>query len=153
MIFWILQTKKRTHEKSISTTFELYSKIIVTAFKFPTKSESSVDFPFYLQPSILFEIWKLLFSNFITKFSIFWSNKSYLALLKKLGKSIDSPKHFDPLSSSHQTQLLNNQIRKFCSLFQDCFIVPTFDSKVTEYLCSGWVFFLRTNFGFLTSHF
>ena len=34
------------------------------------------------------------------------------------------------------------------------FIVPTFDTKVTEYLCSGWVFFfLQTNFDFLTSHF
>ena len=33
------------------------------------------------------------------------------------------------------------------------FIVPTFDTKVTEYLCSGGVFFLQTNFDFLTSHF
>ena len=32
-------------------------------------------------------------------------------------------------------------------------IVPTFDTKVTEYLCSGWVFFLQTSFDFLTSHF
>ena len=32
-------------------------------------------------------------------------------------------------------------------------IVPTFDTKVTEYLCWGWVFFLRTNFDFLTSNF
>ena len=32
-------------------------------------------------------------------------------------------------------------------------IVPTFDTKVTEYLCSGCVFFLQTNFDFLTSHF
>ena len=32
-------------------------------------------------------------------------------------------------------------------------VVPTFDTKVTEYLCSGWVFFfLQTNFDFLTSH-
>ena len=33
------------------------------------------------------------------------------------------------------------------------FIVPTFDTKVTEYLCSGWFFFLQTSFDFLTSHF
>ena len=33
------------------------------------------------------------------------------------------------------------------------FIVPTFDTKVTEYFCSGWVFFLQTNFDFLTSQF
>ena len=33
------------------------------------------------------------------------------------------------------------------------FFVPTFDTKVTEKLCSGWVFFLQTNFDFLTSHF
>ena len=26
-------------------------------------------------------------------------------------------------------------------------------TKVTEYLCSGWFFFLQTNFDFLTSHF
>ena len=32
-------------------------------------------------------------------------------------------------------------------------IVPTFDTKVTEYLCSGGFFFLRTSFDFLTSHF
>ena len=32
-------------------------------------------------------------------------------------------------------------------------VVPTFDTKVTEYLCSGWVFFLQTNIDFLTSHF
>ena len=32
-------------------------------------------------------------------------------------------------------------------------IVPIFDTKVTEYLCSGWVFFLQTNFDFLTSLF
>ena len=30
---------------------------------------------------------------------------------------------------------------------------PIFDTKVTEYLCSGWVFFLQTNFEFLTSLF
>ena len=29
-------------------------------------------------------------------------------------------------------------------------VAPTFDTKVTEYLCSGWVFFLlQTNFDFL----
>ena len=32
-------------------------------------------------------------------------------------------------------------------------VVPTFDTKVTEYLCSGGFFFLQTNFDFLTSHF
>ena len=32
-------------------------------------------------------------------------------------------------------------------------IVPNFDTKVREYLCSGWIFFLQTNFDFLTSHF
>ena len=32
-------------------------------------------------------------------------------------------------------------------------IVPTFDTKVTEYLCLGWVLFLQTSFDFLTSHF
>ena len=32
-------------------------------------------------------------------------------------------------------------------------IVPTFDTKVTEYLCLGWVFFLQTIFDFLTEHF
>ena len=32
-------------------------------------------------------------------------------------------------------------------------IVPTFGTKVTEYLCSGGFFFLQTNFDFLTSHF
>ena len=31
--------------------------------------------------------------------------------------------------------------------------VPTFDTKVTEYLCSGWVFFLQTNFDFLNAIF
>ena len=35
----------------------------------------------------------------------------------------------------------------------DKIIVPTFDKKVTEYLCSELVFFLQTNFDFLTSHF
>ena len=32
-------------------------------------------------------------------------------------------------------------------------IVPTFDTEVTEYLCSGGFFFLQTNFDFLTRHF
>ena len=32
-------------------------------------------------------------------------------------------------------------------------IVPTFDTKVTENLCSGGFFFLQTNFDFLNSHF
>ena len=32
-------------------------------------------------------------------------------------------------------------------------IVPTFDMKVTEYLCLGLVFFLQTSFAFLISHF
>ena len=32
-------------------------------------------------------------------------------------------------------------------------IVPTFDTKVTEYLRSGGFFFLQTNFDFLTNHF
>ena len=32
-------------------------------------------------------------------------------------------------------------------------IVPTFDTKVTDYLCLMWVFFLHTSFDFLTSHF
>ena len=39
------------------------------------------------------------------------------------------------------------------TLIRTNIIVPTFDTKVTEYLCSGWVFFLQTNFDFLTSHF
>ena len=38
------------------------------------------------------------------------------------------------------------------SLYAPVF-VPTFDTKVTENLCSGWVFFLQTIFDFLTSHF
>ena len=33
-----------------------------------------------------------------------------------------------------------------------CIIVPTFDMKVTEYLCSGGFFFFR-HFDFVTSHF
>ena len=33
------------------------------------------------------------------------------------------------------------------------FVVPTFDAKETEYLFSGGVFFLETNFDFLTSIF
>ena len=36
---------------------------------------------------------------------------------------------------------------------QSRLFVPTFDTKVSEYLCSGWVFFLQTNFDFLTSNF
>ena len=32
-------------------------------------------------------------------------------------------------------------------------VVLTFDTKVSEYLCSGYVFFLQTSFDFLTSHF
>ena len=35
----------------------------------------------------------------------------------------------------------------------DLFFVPTFHTNVTEYLCSRWVFFLQTNFDFLTSDF
>ena len=42
---------------------------------------------------------------------------------------------------------------KFKNFFSFCFIVPIFDTKVTGYLCSGWVFFLQTKFYFLTSHF
>ena len=33
------------------------------------------------------------------------------------------------------------------------FVVPTFDTKVTEYLRSRWVFFSSAKFDFLTSHF
>ena len=40
----------------------------------------------------------------------------------------------------------------FCSNLLFLFIVPTFDTKVAEYLCSGG-FFFQTNFDFLTSHF
>ena len=48
----------------------------------------------------------------------------------------------------------NFQFSFFFSFFPFCFIfVPTFDAKVTEYLCSGGFFFLQTNFDFLTSHF
>ena len=32
-------------------------------------------------------------------------------------------------------------------------VVPTFDTKVTEYLCSGDFYFLQTNFDFLTTIF
>ena len=44
--------------------------------------------------------------------------------------------------------------RKHSGLFPDTssLVVPTFDTKVTEDLCSGWVFFLQTIFDFLTSH-
>ena len=31
--------------------------------------------------------------------------------------------------------------------------VPTFDTKVTEYVCSGWVFFSSDKFRLVTSHF
>ena len=43
--------------------------------------------------------------------------------------------------------------KKLISAIFTLLIVPTFDTKVTEYLCSGWVFFLQTNFDFLTNHF
>ena len=36
--------------------------------------------------------------------------------------------------------LYNRKKRDFIILY---FIVPTFDTKVTEYLCSGWFFFFR----------
>ena len=36
---------------------------------------------------------------------------------------------------------------------EDRLIVPILDTKVTKYLSSGYVFFLQTNFDFLTSHF
>ena len=51
-------------------------------------------------------------------------------------------------SSSDFVKLTDHKNSSICN-----FIVPTFDTKVTEYLCSGWVFFLQTNFDFLTSHF
>ena len=47
--------------------------------------------------------------------------------------------------------------KTFC--FFTNIIVPTFDTKVTEYLCSGWVFFLSSdkfrlfNWPFLTEFF
>ena len=48
-------------------------------------------------------------------------------------------------------RLLKKLIKVYaCSL--STFFVPTFDTKVTEYLCSGEFFFLQTNFDFLTSH-
>ena len=51
---------------------------------------------------------------------------------------------------AEKNELLWRKLSKNCL----CLIfVPTFDTKVTEYLCSGWVFFLQTNFDFLTSHF
>ena len=33
------------------------------------------------------------------------------------------------------------------------FVIPNFDTKVPEYLCSGWIFFIQTNIEFLTRHF
>ena len=50
-------------------------------------------------------------------------------------------------SMKHHSNAINF-IVNFCRFF-----VPTFDTKITEYLCSGWVFFLQTNFDFLNSHF
>ena len=48
------------------------------------------------------------------------------------------------LTISHE---LNISASEGKQLFSDHYlIVPTFDTKVTEYLCSGWVFFLQTNF-------
>ena len=55
---------------------------------------------------------------------------------------------FRVLWSSNNIKKLN--VRKNKMKF---FFVPTFDTKVTEYLCSSWVFFLQTNFDFLTSNF
>ena len=43
----------------------------------------------------------------------------------------------------------NSQIKKNVLFF----FVLTFVTKVTEYLCSVWGFFLETNFDFLNSHF
>ena len=45
------------------------------------------------------------------------------------------------------------ELKVIVPTFDTKVIVPTFDTKVTEYLCSGWVFFLQTNIDFLTSHF
>ena len=49
--------------------------------------------------------------------------------------------------------IMSNDARIGCAQENIWLVVPTFDTKVTEYLCSGWVFFLQTNFDFLTSHF
>ena len=42
----------------------------------------------------------------------------------------------------------NQLVIKLSSLETDI-IVPTFDTKVTEYLCSGWVFFSSDKFRLL----
>ena len=44
---------------------------------------------------------------------------------------------FFPRQVSYKKSFLNYREK------QDQFFVPTFDTKVTEYLCSGWVFFFR----------
>ena len=45
------------------------------------------------------------------------------------------------------------QLKVSTDLLDCSFIVPTFDTKVTEYCARGGFFFLQTNFDFLTSHF
>ena len=50
-------------------------------------------------------------------------------------------------SVKNGNQLQIQVFRYFCILILgQAIIVPTFDTKVTEYLCSGGVFFLQTNF-------
>ena len=66
-----------------------------------------------------------------------------------------------PLSRLNQIRTKKNSLKR-SSLYivhleraarPTVLFVPTFDTKVTECLCSGWVFFLQKNFDFLASHF
>ena len=83
-------------------------------------------------------VWGLIFtkkiSNFRKHFSIYFVSFSFLC-------------YYCSINLKRQSEH-----SRLCS-DTSSLVVPTFVTKETEYLCSGWVFFLQTIFEFLTSHF
>ena len=60
-------------------------------------------------------------------------------------------KFWHKLISLHILQLQSIHLEREISLHKPLeFFVPTFDTKVTEYLCSGWVFFSSDKFRLFT---
>ena len=83
------------------------------------------------------------------KTTIFWKKKFQL-FFKEYGRNFLC--YLLSFLNSQGTKLTLIKVSEFLNSFRLHFdlIVPTFDTKVTEYLCSGWVFFSSD---FLTSHF
>ena len=112
-------------------------------------------FDFLGRNRVFFNCARLMFRPCSTYVSTFSAETGYVSTV--LDSCFDRARPMFRLCSTYvstfSTKIGYVSTKKLTESNINLIFVPTFDKKITEYLCSGGFLFLQTNIDFLTSHF